>query len=62
MCFVMLALCSCGDNGAAAAPSVFADSLVFAKAEMTSMLGATNRLTMTYEKGNDKAGATFENF
>jgi len=41
-------------NGTAASPSVFSDSFVLAKAELTSMLGATNRLTMTYEKGNVK--------
>ena len=41
-------------NGTAQSPSVFADGLVLAKAKLTSMLGATNRLAMTYEKGEVK--------
>ena len=40
-------------NGTSSA-SVFLDSFVLAKAELTSMLNTVNRLTMTYEKGEVK--------
>ncbi len=47
-------LCLSYNYNAMSGSSVFSDGAVIKKAQLTSMLDATNRLTMTYEKGEVK--------